>query len=305
MKKLLLTILTGTLLPLIGAELDYGVSVGYIYDSNIGQNINEFGKGYVVPDGFIKLKGTKVPLFGKVAVVYDNYLEERSPLLNSPFLSVSTGTEIRKEKFSYDGIVKGALFYGKSADSGFVPVKNSARLINDFSWKIAKHHQVELNTEMQANDYATTASDAFRLTVDPVYQYKFSVKKSEKVKFRSVSLCPEYEGNFAVSESESYTTGGVAIGSELKLWRTSLETSAGWASKKYKGTSAVTSTGDAESVHSTYLTIDGGYTVPIVSDLSFKVDGKLRFKNSNSASSDYDRHTIGAKLAWNSSVGRK
>lgn len=307
--------ITGILLaslPLISAELQYKLSVGYVYDSNIGQNTNEVGKSYFVPEGYLKLKGEKVPLFLKVASTYENYLTERSPVLNSPFLTVSGGGEFGKKKLTYNTELRASLYYGQSAqdriDGGteptsWAPAKNSYRWYNDFELKL-KRQRIKLGTQMQLNDYGVDGKDGFRLILEPEYQYRFKVKKKDKVKLRYLSLMPEFEGNYVKSDVYSYNYFAIGAGAGFKLWRSTLFTSVTYASKDFIGWVEHPHTSDLIDVKNRYVYTYGSWSMPIVADLSVKVKGKLRFKDSTNPSYDWNRHTIGIDLVWASTMGK-
>lgn len=307
MKKLLTLLLP---LSLFAAKVDYSVSAGYIYDSNIGQNTNEVGKGYFVPEGYLQLNGEKTPLFVKVASVYENYLTERSPVLNSPFLTISGGAGLGKKKFSYDTELRAALYFGQSAQDraeggqepvSWAPAKNSYRWYNDFEMRM-KRHRFILETQMQLNDYGDDGKDGFRLILEPEYQYRVKSKKS--VKFTKFSFLPEYEGNFVKEDQFSYHYFGIGGGAGMKFWETSLNLSLSYATKQFLGWMAHPHTGELIDVSNSYFYTSGSYTIPLVADLSLRFHGKLRFKESNNPGFEWNRHTVGAKLVWRSTFGK-
>lgn len=308
MKRLLILLLP---LTLFAAKVDYSLSAGYIYDSNIGQNTNEVGKGYFVPEGYLKLNGEKTPLFAKVATVYENYLTERSPVLNSPFLTFSGGAELGNKKFSYDTEIRAALYFGQSAQDrveggqepvSWAPAKNSYRWYNDFQLKLKKRHRLILGTQMQINDYGEDGKDGFRLILEPEYQYRIRSKKS--VRFTKLALLPEYEGNFVKEDQYGYHYLAIGAGAGMKFWKTSLNLSLSYATKQFHGWIAHPHTGEMLDVSNSYFYTSGSYTVPLVADLSLRLHGKLRFKDSNNPGYAWNRHTVGAKLVWSSTIGK-
>ncbi len=298
------------LLPtlILAANLDYMFSAGYVYDSNIGQNTNEVGKGYFVPGAYLKLKGEKTPLYVKVSSIYENYLTERSPILNSPFLSLSGGADFKKKQFSYGTELRAALYYGQSVQdssesSSWATAKNSYRWYNDFGWKI-KRHRIHLNSNVQINDYGASGKDALRLTIEPHYHYRFKVRKKDKVKLSKLSFIPEYEVNLAAQDQYSYNYFSVGAGGSVKLWRTSLNLSLSYATKKFTGKIEHPHNGEMIDVANNYFYTTGSYTIPLVADLDLKLHGKVRFKESDNPSYAWNRHTIGAKLVWKSTFGK-
>ncbi len=311
MIKSLLLIISAIMMAFAG-KFDYRISAGYLYDSNIGQNITEEGKGYFVPEASLKFRGEKVPLFIKVASTYENYITERSPVLNSPFLAFSAGGDWGNKTFKYGTEFRASLYFGQSSQERsdgsdkpvfWAPAKNSYRWYNDFKWKVNRHRFM-FNSQMQINDYAETDQDGFRLSLEPSYQYRFSIKKSDNIKFRYLELLPEFEGNYVNSSIYSYTYLAIGAGTNLKLWKTSLYMSLSYASKEFHGEMKHPHTGELIKAKNNYFYSYGSFTIPIVSDLSLKINGKLRFKSSSNPSFDWNRHTIGAKLVWYSTMGK-
>ncbi len=311
MKKLLLPLIVAPLL-LTAAELDYKLSAGYVYDSNIGQNITEVGKGFITPQVALKLQGEKIPLFLKATSTYENYLTERSPVLNSPFLAFSAGGDWKTKKFKYGTELRASLYYGQSAQENadgtddpvsWASAKNSYRWYNDFGLRF-KRQRILLNTQMQINNYGDNGKDGFRLILEPEYQYRFKVKKSDNIKVRYLSLLPEFEGNYVKSSPFSYNYTAIGAGANVKIWKSSLYMSISYATKNFLGEVEHPQTGEMLKVENNYFYTYGSLSIPIVADLSLKINGKLRFKESTNPSYEWNRHTVGAKLVWSSTLGK-
>jgi len=303
-KVLVLTaVMSGFFSVADGTEFNYMLSAGYLYDSNIAQNINEEARGYFRPEGYLRLRGTL--FFGEIATTYENYIIERSPVLNSPFLSLSGGLDlVESEKFSYQSKLKLALYYGqKSAydrddeSLSWFPAKKSYRWYNNFLWNIDRS-RIFFNTKILFNDYANQSQDAVRITIEPQYRYRFRVLRSQSIALKSLSFVPAYEGNFAESENVSYNYFEVGVNGTTKLWKSSLKLGLSYASKYFGGEINHPITEEQITVENDYFYTSGTWTIPIIDPLDFKVQGKLRFKGSNNPSYAWNRHTIGVSLMW-------
>ncbi len=302
-RHLLFVVFLLTIISVIsGSEINYMVSAGYIYDSNIAQNVNEVGKGYFLPEGYLRLRGNN--LFGEVAVAYENHVTERLPVLNTPFLAFTSGLELgESDDFDFISKVKIALYYGQNVDYktdetiSWFSAKNSYRWYNNFKWDVNRS-RIFLNTKLQVNDYGGEAQDAVRFTLEPQYRYRFRTLKSQKIALTSLSFVPVYEGNFAHTDGYDYTYFEIGANTSMKFWGSSLKMGISYASKKFGGNLKHPITEEQITVKNNYFYTNGSWTFPIADPLDIKLQGKLRFKESNNSSYEWNRHTFGVKLVW-------
>ena len=61
------------------------VKLGAYYDSNMPQNITENSSIFFVPGFNFSIKNSEIPLKFTTTMLYENYIEDRSPYLNDPF----------------------------------------------------------------------------------------------------------------------------------------------------------------------------------------------------------------------------
>lgn len=301
-------------------ELVYSASVDLMFDSNIGQNINEENAIYVVPRLYFKLKDfTALPWYIKTNFVYDAYQQNRVPTLASPFVKIGTGFDFKKKQFSYKPELSALLYLAMNVDKvgdnyedvvdveSFVSVKRSIRLTNNVIINL-KENKISILNYIRRNDYGEDAiedsRDEWRIGLKPVFKHKFRILKKDKVKIKSISTYFEYEGNFSIDESENFHLIQVALGLDFKLLRMSLHISPALSQKKY--TLETTHPHDDEIKiipNNKYFKLESNLNIPIISDLKFVIGGKVRFKNSNNPMYDYNRNTCYARLKWESSVG--
>ncbi len=298
-----ITLLLGLFSTANGTEFNYMLSAGYLYDSNIAQNVNEEGKGYFLPEGHLRLRGDV--LFGEIATIYENYITERSPVLNSPFHSNSSRIDLENgDVFSFRSKLRLSLYYGQKNASdredeplSWFPAKNSYRWYNNFQWDINRS-RIFFNTKMQLNDYGEDKQDAFRLTIEPQYRYRFRVLSTQAIALKSLSFVPVYEGNVAANHNFSYNYWELGVNATTKLWGSSLKLGVSYAAKNFGGEIKHPILEEPITVENDYFYTNGTWTIPIFDPLDIKIQGKLRFKGSNNPSYAWNRHTFGIKLVW-------
>lgn len=301
-------------------NLDYSASIEFMFDSNIGQNINEENAAYVIPRLSFKLNDfTTIPWYIKTSLMYDAYQQKQVPTLASPFVNVGTGFNFRKGKLNYKPEISALLYVAMNVDKvgekyddnvimeNFIPVKRTIRLKNDISINM-KRNKFSLLSFIRRNDYgeedALDSRDEWRVGIKPIYKHKFKILKKDKVKIRSLSSLVEYEGNFSNDLSENYNLVNVALGMELKMFRMSFNILPSLSQKRF--------TTEIDHPHddgrkiipiNKYFKLNSSLKIPIISDLGVVIGGKLRFKNSNNPTYDYNRHTFYVRLKWDSTIG--
>lgn len=314
---ILLSLLTISFAGKVKPKLYYGISVEYIFDSNVGQNINETNAHYVVPKLDLKLKDfTSIPWFIRANFIYDAYQQKRVPTLNSPFVNLGTGFNLGNGKFSYDPEFSALLYVGMNVHidgdpaaemKNFVPVKRSLRFKNDITIE-SKKNKLEINNYIRRNDLGLTSTgnseDEWRIEIKPKYVYDVKVLKKDKIKIKEIFAELEYEGNFSDKVSESYNMFGLTAGMEFKLLIMSLDIAGRLAQKNFSTEiEHPQENGVMIKPVNKYAYLISSLNIPIISDLDFEIGGKLRFKGSNNPGYDYDRHSLSAKLKWNSRLG--
>lgn len=303
--------------------LEYSASVEYQFDSNIGQNTTEVPGGYVTPNIAVTLYPIKnIPIFLYTDLVFDSYITERNFDDNSPLIDGGIGIKLGTKKFKYITAISFKQFIGMNvytpndsigSSSDWISTLRTYTLKNDFRKKIKKS-RVDLKTEISLIDYGDNVTDsgtiknekdAFNLNISSSYQHDFKFNKDIPARVKNVTLKLNYEGNFAYGEEEAFNKLTGTIGTDLKLLITTLSLDLSYSQKIYNTKRNHPNTNDLIDLKTNYIIIKSDITIPIISDLFIEVGGKLRFRNSNYPTYDYNRHTAYARILWNSSIKRK
>ncbi len=308
MKKLLLLLLP---LLLTAAEIDYMVATGFVYDGNIAQNTNEESMGYVAPEMSVTIDGEA--FFVKLASDIETHIVERSPVLNAPLLSLSGGGEWGSKSLRFTSALRASLYYGRSQQKNsdgtlqaeaLAPARNSYRWYNTVTVK-RKKFRLKLPVQMQKNDYGENGKDGFRLLFSPELERRLPRKRGRAVQLRTLSLLPEYEGNFVKKDKYGYNYLALGAAAGWKLGRNRLSIGMSVAAKHFIGRIEHPHSEELIDVSNRYFYNTAAITVPVIADLDLKLNGKLRFKGSDHPGYAFNRHTFGVKLVWRSTIGKK
>lgn len=300
----------------LALDVDYRLSLQYEYDSNIGQNYREIGKGSIVPAAAINLtQPWKIPLSLSGDITWDAYVTERDFDDNSPFLSTGISSLIGSKKFSWKPELTGDLYV---ASEGYVPNEDSPQrmspvlrtlgLNNRFQLK-RKRHEWSLKSTLSLVNYGDIESaqraikndkDAFQYSFTPLYRIKFKSKKV--LRLRTLSLEGEWLGNIAHDDSESYNRFGISATSQLKLWKSTLSFTTGISRKMYEEQETHPVSGNTTDVTTDYFTLSPALEIPLFADMQLELKSKHRLRNSTIPNKEYDRHTASVTLIWDSSI---
>lgn len=303
--------------------IDYHTSIEYQFDSNIGQNITEEPGGYVIPNiglSFYPIK--KAPMYFTADLVFDCYVKERDFDDNSPLINGGIGIKLSTKKLKYLTNFSLKQFVGMNAYSPMDSISSSKDWIsvlriyslkNNFGRKL-NNNRINIKTKISLIDYGDIVTDsgrikneedAYNLNISPSYQYNFKFKSKAPFKFKNVTLKFNYEGNFAQCEEEKYNRFTATIGTNFKLLITIFSLDAAYSQKRYTTQRIHPNSNKLIDIKTNYFIIKPNLTIPIISDLFIEIGGKLRFRNSNYPTYDYDRHTAYSRILWNSSIKRK
>jgi hypothetical protein len=278
---------------------DYAVEMEGTYDSNVPQNITEYAGWYGSPQLYLKLSssGSGLPLAVWGRLTYENYIKERSAILNSPFSTGGLRLNVDGKVLSFDLEVQGALYYSERWQLAKLRYGPEARLRQRLD-----RHVISQRAKVYRYNYGDNSDDCWRSTGSIGYVYDFRVLKSQNIMVREAGVQAEGEYSDARSDTSTYLLLNGQVGGALKLWAVDLDLSGGYKYRRYYGLKQLPEDGTTVYPENTYVTVDGKLSFPIWRDLSGYVRGVLRFKNSTYAPYDYDRYTAHAGLRWRSSV---
>lgn len=290
MRLLILLLLVPMLLFAEDANLRYRVELSGLWDSNIGQNIMEESSLYGTPEVSVMAQVPlgKTDLLAGSGITYENYLQKRLATLNAPFLSPYLG--VRRSFGRLRSTAKGklAVYYSHS----FKVAKTSYRFTLDNRIKLAKRAYLHVNGGAMYNDYALTSSDGMRYTTMLSFEKRFK---------RNIltGLEPYFDGEFnrAKSDTASYDQVEVGINSDCDLSIFDASFSVAVKSKTYGAAYEHPHTTEMITPQNRYALASLGISKTI-KKLRLSLNGKLRFKDSNNPTMDYDRHTIGVSIRW-------
>lgn len=290
MKTKLLLVLLPIILFAKGVSLRYKVEMAGHWDSNIGQNIMEESSLYGTPEVGLSLQVPlgNTDLLAGSSITYENYLQKRLATLNAPFLSPYIGVRRSFGKLRLTAKGKFAAYYSHT----FKLAKTSYRFTLDNRLKLASRTYLNINGGAMFNDYASNSSDGMRYTT------MLSFEKGFKRKLLS-DIEPYFDGEFnrAKSDTASYDQLEVGVKSGFDLSLVDASLSVGLKSKTYGAAYAHPHTTEMITPQNKYAIVSLGVSKRL-NRLRFSLNGKLRFKDSNNPTMDYDRHTISVLIRW-------
>lgn len=316
MNKLLKLIFVGSIffVSIYAKDIvNYRVSFDYIFDSNISRNISEEGKSYPLPSIDMKLLSPgKFPLYLKGSLAFDNYLKEREYDDNSPFVKVGFGTDVKKKRFKFSSEIAGAYFMGfgyedENDKESWKAVIRTASWDNSFSYK-KKRKIVALNIVGGVDDYGKEANgikndkSGYLLIAEPSFTYKLKKDKEKKIRLKDIKLSFEYEYKDCYNRENDYNRFTIPLSFEVKFFRADIETELSISKKLYINERDDNVLNNNVIPYYNRITVGSDISIPLISNLSIVAGGKLRYRDSNWRSFDYNRHTCHLLLQWKHKV---
>ncbi len=309
MKKLLALLL---FVNTVSADIEFSGGFRYLYDSNIGQNITEESGHYIEPSIGVKYEFEEIPLSVSTDFVYDFYVTERDYDDNSPFWEVAVSSKFDIDQFRYTQELYYELYLGNDLYNGdgnvqnWVPVFQTISFDNSFRYSINRS-DIHLKTIFSYHGYGSEKTNSDRISFEkegyylllaPKLQLSWSVK-DKSVALKEVSGEFLYERSFLDRDVDSYNYWRVKATADIKLFYPRLKLAVTYGEKHYLGSEEQDHTGENVSIEKNYFTFTPKLEVPLVSDLTFGIGGKLRIKESNDPEQNYDRNTFYAEVKWN------
>ena len=302
-------------------KLEYHASVGYYYDSNIAQNITEYGKNYAVPKLGATYNFVQAPLFITTNLAYDFYIAEWDIDESSPFLEAQFGAKIENNNFRYIPEFSYKLFLVNHVylpedhhnELFWQPLFQLFELNNKFRIK-KKKNEYHLSLSGAYYDFGegsldtvllTHDKEGFYLTLTPKYKRILKVKKRDNVKVSEFGFKGKYRHAFLKSPLDSYNYWALSTNMDMKLFYPFLSLEASYAEKYYLGEEEHPHTGEHINVKKQYLTLIPSLSIPLVKDLSLEVAGEFTTKFSNLPEHNYQRNIFSVTLLWDSSIKYK
>ncbi len=308
--KTLLTLLL--LMITVSAEVTFSGGFKYLYDTNIGQNTTEESGSYIVPTVGVQYDFKEIPLYLSTDFVYDFYVTERDYDDNSPFWEVAVGTKFDfdrlrySQKLFYELYLGNDLYDSEGEVQNWVPVFQTVSIDNSFRYKINRS-EIDLKTVLSYHGYGSDESnnatitfekEGYYLLLAPKLEQNWSVKE-KRVALKSISGEFLYERSFLDHDVDSYNYWRVKVAADIKLFYPRLKLAVTYGEKHHVGSEQHDHTGDYVAIEKQYFSFAPKVEIPLVSDLSFVIGGKLRIKESNAPEHNYDRNTLFAELKWN------
>lgn len=295
--------------------LDYTISLDYIFDSNISRNVNEFNKDYLLPEIDFKLTSpNKIPFYLKGQLAFDHYLRERDFDDNSPFVSLGVGVNAGKKKLNLSSEIFGEYYMGfgyeKETDSeSWNAVIRIAKWNNDVIYK-KKRKTFGFKLEAGILDYGKDKNDvksdktAYAVEMAPSFSYKFKKRTENKIRVKKVSAEFKYEFTDAYHRKNDFNRVSLPLSLNVKFFRADIDSEIELSKKLYKNERIESISNKVVLPYYNRITLGSDISIPLISNLSVIVGGKLRFRDSNWQQFDYNRHTCHLLLQWQHEVDR-
>lgn len=283
------------------ASLDAALKVRYTltgegtYDSNIPQNITEYAGWYYTPSLWVKAYSTEenMPFSVWGRAVYENYLHQRSPILNPPLGAAGLEYDFEKGIFEFDGGVDIGSYY--SPDWILTKMKIGADASLEFD---LDPNVIMIKASGARYDYGDDDDDAIRMEGELEYCYDFRVLKRHNFMIRELGVAFEGEYNQARSDTSTYMKTGAGLFTELKIFFADLKLDGEYDYKKYYGLQEKPADETLIYPENTYYKFSGSLEIPVWRELSFDLRGALYLKDSTFPSYDYDRYTVSMRFQW-------
>lgn len=316
MNRLLKSLFIGSIfsVSLYAKEIvNYKISVDYIFDSNISRNISEEGRSYPLPSLDMKLLSPgKFPLYLKGALAFDSYLKEREFDDNSPFVEIGFGTDLKKKKLKFSSEIIGAYYMGfgyetENDEESWKAVIRKALWDNKISYK-KKRKTIALNIIGGVDDYGKDVDgiksdkSGYLFIAEPSFTYKLKKDKDQKIGVKDITLSFEYEYKDCYNRKGDYNRFTIPLSFSFKFLRTDIETELAISKKLYQNEREDDLINKNVTPYYNRITVGTDISIPLISNLSIIAGGKLRYRDSNWRSFDYNRHTCHLQLLWKHKV---
>jgi hypothetical protein len=265
------------------------------YDTNIPQNITEYEGFYAIPkiyfciENFDRFK----PVSVWCNINYGNYLKQRSPTLGKPFLSTGADLTFRPSSVVMKTMYSFSLYLYPTWETA----RTRHRLDQYFKFLFGSHRLIP-RFNFDIDDYGDNRYDGIDIDVSLEYRYRFRVLKKQNMAVRTASLQVEILNDLAEDTVVSYTEFSVSAKTELKFWQMSLDFTVGPAYRKFRAEVPHPQGNTLLQAENKYIRIGCNLDIPIWRGLSANINGKLRLKDSNNPTYDYNRHTFTIGLKW-------
>lgn len=295
--------------------LNYSASLGFIFDTNISRNITESNRAYIIPElDFTFNSPNGIPLFLNGKLAFDHYLKERDFDDNSPFVVLGLGIKKHKKKLAFTSQVFGEYYMGfgfetDSDNESWKAVERAAFVETELAYK-KKKRIFSLNIKGGIEDYGKDENGlkndktGYVFESMPSFNYKFKKKKGKKVRVKNVGIAFRYELKDAFFREDDFNRFSIPVKLQMKIYKFNIESEVEVSKKLYQNERINELTNNIVSPYYNRLSLGADISVPLVSHLSVNVGGKLRFRDSNWASFNYNRHTCHLFLTWKHKLER-
>lgn len=295
--------------------LNYSLSADFIFDSNIERNLTEVNKPYILPTLDLQLiSPNNVPLYLTGSIAFDHYLKERDYDDNSPFASLGLGFDKENKRIKFRSEISGQYYMGfgyeiGSEDESWKAVGRSADWDNRISYQ-RKRKKYSLRVVGGIEDYAKEVDSikndksGYKLDVIPSFIYKIKKKKDKAIRLKSVGLNFSYEYFDAFSREDDFQRFSIPLEFKLKFFRADIDNEIELCKKTFMNSRVEDITKQNIKPYYNRISFGTDISIPIIADFKIVAGGKLRFRDSNWSSFDYNRHTCHLLLQWKQKVER-
>ncbi|MGM0442963.1 MAG: hypothetical protein ACQEQV_02125 [Fibrobacterota bacterium] len=294
-----LLLLSITLLVSAEWEIDYDLTYEAVLDGNIGQNITEEFSWYSSPKVGVSLDAD----FGRGELAlsnrstFENYLQKRSSVLNSPLIYPSLSYEYDFGTYETDIDLSLAGYYSHD----YIVTKLSYRLDWDHRFELSERLDMDIYLRGMYNDYGDDDRDGLRYNTDLSFDRDIEHTLLGSLIFDDVRISVKSEFNSAKNDTASYAQIEGAADLDFEIRRVDIDLGASLRKKVYGAEKINPHSGVTVTPVNRYLYTSMGIGIPLFGNFDLDLDGKLRFKESTYPTFDYDRHTLGVALSWDGS----
>jgi len=285
-----------------GLSGSYSASIEGAYDSNLPQNMTGYAGLYAAPQAWLKLylwKPERAPWVALgTRLTYENYIEQRSPLLNDPLAAVWVEVGGTPGDWRWT-IAPGAWSYASPVwDLVWMRYRGDA-----FISRKTKRHDLSFGGDVVWNDYGDSLENSLEWDLSAGYEYNRKVRKKDRFAVKSLGMEIGFERRSAATDTGSFSSLHTKWYEENKIFFATVTLFADFKVKRYDGYDPDEFTGLPVRRLNRYLYAGGDLEMPIGRNLDLDVGGQHLIKRSTLEAYSYNRYKIWVKLRWAGKFG--